>query len=431
MKLIWRILAVPALAIVPAMAAQITQMQNDVVAVAVDRVEMTEVKSDRVQFDVMAHVTASRKLKIKRIRFEEMRLQGLPVYMGPLEEQVELEKGVAMNLPPIPSTVYLRDLHSLEPVEQAVREGKATVQGRARVDLDLSVLDRVATGQWTVRADMPTAMSAPVEVPGGEAGRAVTLATLDAAQLALNVGDPVFGILDRSRSKSDEDLRAQYTPSLVVAESHYSLQVKDKLRLDFVVRGMGIRVSEDKFVVPGELLEPWKYDADAATSIETGTASLIKDSTDLLVWPAGGSLDEALARSLSKATIQVVRKPGGTERTRVPVSKEGTEIHLARRDSDDNFAVLRFTRPQDNGTAVPLAPEQSRRNDTWDRLTLFRVDSKGSLQVLATPASRKDNRIILEDPVDDGAFGSALIGPDGGLGMIQDERSGVILHRQW
>ena len=431
MKLLWTILALPALTAVAAVAGQTAQMQNDMVTVAVDRVQITSIQSDRAQFDVLAHVTAARNLTIKRVRFEQMRLQGIPVYLGPMEERLQLEKGTAMSLPPIPLTIYYRDLHSLDPLANAVRDGTARVQGKARIDLDVSMLERAATGQWTVRADVPVDISAPVDIPRGSAGRTAAVATLHAAQAAVDLGGSVFGALGGTATQSDEDLRTQYTPSLLVAESHYSLDFKDKGHVDIVVRGLGIRVSADKFLVAGEMLEPWKYDADAATALQTGSAHMVDGSADLLVWPAGGSLDPASARSQKQGLIQVVRKPGGSERTRVPGGKQGTEIRLARRDSDDNLAVLRFTRAEDNGAAVPLAPEDARKNGSWDRLTLFRIDSKGALEALSTPATRKDNRILLEDPVDDSAFGSLLICAQGGLGMVQDERSGVILQGQW
>lgn len=433
MKQFWKVLAALALALVPgpAMNGQVTQMQNDLVVVSVDRVEIADVRSDRIKFVAIARVTASRKLKIKRIRFEQVRIDGLPVYLGPLEENLELEKGVARSLPPIPLMIYIRDLRSLDPLQKAVREGKAEVQGLARIDLDTNLLERALVGQWDVHADMPIDMTTAIDAPGGQAGRTAALATLRAAQLALELGDSALGILNLPGSKSDDDLRSKYTPSLVVAESHYSLELQGKQRVNVVIRGLGVRVSADRFVVPGEMLEPWNYDVDASTALQTGTASLIEGSTDLLVWPAGKPLDLAAARSLNKGLIEVVRKPGGSERTRVPAGERGAEIRIARRDSGENLAVLRFTRTEDNGAQVQLAPEEGQSNTNWDRLTLFRVDSKGGLEALSTPATSKDNRILIEDPVDDSGFGSLLAGPDGVVGMLQDERSGIVLRGPW
>ena len=431
MKLLPRTAVMLSLLALPLMAQQVTQMQNGTVTVVIDRVELKDAASDRIRFDVQSHIIASRKLKIKRVRFEQMHLGRLPIYLSPISSYLELEKNAAVTLPVIPLTLYFRDLDSLEPVEQAVRDGKVTVTGNARVDLDLNLLERAVAGQWSVHADMPVAMTAPVDVPGGGAGRAAALATLHAAQLALTIGGAALDVFGQPHKASDDDLRTQYSPAMVIVESRYSLQLRDGHRVDFVLRGLGFRTSEDKFVTTGEMLEPWKYDTDAAAGLQTGEASLIESSRDLLVWPAGASLDAGSARSLSRGSIHVEHTSNKTELTHVPGGKGGVEVRVARRDSDDNYAVLRFTRPEDKGTAARIAPEPIRRSQSFDRLTLFRVDDSGKLELLSTPAQRQENRIALEDPVDDHGFGSLLIAPDGAVGMVQDERTAMVLRTQW
>jgi len=59
------------------------------------------------------------------------------------------------------------------------------------------------------------------------------------------------------------------------------------------------------------------------------------------------------------------------------------------------------------------------------------VDEDGKLEILSTAAQRHDNRISFTDPIDDRAFGSLLIDHAGAVGMVQDERSGMILHSKW
>jgi hypothetical protein len=47
------------------------------------------------------------------------------------------------------------------------------------------------------------------------------------------------------------------------------------------------------------------------------------------------------------------------------------------------------------------------------------------------PAHQTDDRIFLEDSVDERAFGSLLIAPEGAVGMVQAEQSGMILKAKW
>jgi hypothetical protein len=401
---------------------QLSEEQKGPLTVAVDHVTLKDAEPDRVHLDVEAHVTASRKMKIKRIRFEHMRLAGIPVFLAPVEDEVVLEKDVPQAMPEIPLTVYLRDVHSLDPLIAAVRDGQARVQGQGRAELDANLLERAAAGQWTVQADMPIDMTAPVEVPGGTVGRTAVLGTLAAAQAATALGS-VFGL---GGGRASDSSLSRYEPMLLVAESRYTLELKDHQRIDVTVRGMGFRVSEDRFAVTGEMLEPWRYDLDAATAIQKHDAKVVEGSADLRVWPAGEAMDASTARSLAGGQIEVVKKPGGTERTRVPEGEGSKEIRLARRDANGNLAVLRFKRDSDKGTGVMLADDDTRHAGSWEELTLFRVGTDGKLERLTTPARREDESIVLGDPVDDSAFGSVLLAGDRAVGMVQDERAGVV-----
>ena len=77
---------------------------------------------------------------------------------------------------------------------------------------------------------------------------------------------------------------------------------------------------------------------------------------------------------------------------------------------------------EDKGTPVQLAPDVVLHSQNWDRLTMFRVDEEGTLELISMPAHRVKDRMFLEDSVDERAFGSLLISPDGAIGMVQAER---------
>jgi hypothetical protein len=433
------IILMVALTVVPLIADEPLASQAAPVAIVIDGIEFKDVSSDRVRMEVRSHVTASRKLKFKRVRFEQMRLENLPIYLSPIEEHLELEKGAAASLPRIPVTLYFRDLDSLDPLAQAVRDGKATVTGQARADLELNLLERVATHEKGAHADMPIGMTIPVETPGGNTGKTAALATLRAAQFALNLGGPALSGMRKSQRAWEDEMRARYAPSLVIAESRYSLRMRNNHegnnndpQADFVVRGVGFRISEDKFVLTSEMIEPWRYDADTATATQTGEASLIKESCDLLVWPGSEPMSaNPLARSLSQGQIRVEHNSPQTEIEHIPVNHKNVKVKLLRRDSDANYAVLSFTRAEDKGTGIQLAPEGVRGSQNWDRLTLFRADDKGRWELVSTPAHRQDGRIVLEEAIDDRAFGSVLIAVEGAVGMVQEERAGMVLRLDW
>lgn len=431
MKLFWTLTIVIAAAM-PLLARQAAPPAQPVpVGIVIDSVDIKDVSTDRVRFEIRSHVTADRHLKIKRIRFEHMYLGSLPIYLSPIDDRLELEKGVSAVLPRVPVTIYFRDLDSLEPLEHAVREEKATVAGKARIDLDLNLIEKILSRQKDVHADIPLAISTPVQVPGGMLGKTAALTSLRAAQFALNLGGSALHVLRQSQKSWEEKLRTQFVPSLVIAESRYSIRLKTGEQADFSVRGLGFRITDDDFVLTDEMYEPWKYDTEVATALQTHTASLIDENRDLLVWNSSEPLDPNTARSLSRKTIREEHHSDQSDAAHVSSEGKSVKIRLSKRDSDANYAVFRFTRPEDKGTPIQLAPDPAMRSQNWDRLTLFRVDEEGKLEVISTPAHRTNDRIVLEDSVDERAYGSLLIAPEGAVGMVQAEQSGMILKTKW
>ena len=154
----------------------------------------------------------------------------------------------------MPVTIYFRDLDSLEPLEHAIREEKATVAGKARVDMDLNLIEKILSRQKDIHADIPVAISTPVQIPGGMLGKTAALTTLQAAQFALNLGGSALHALRQSQKSWKEKLQTQYVPSLVIAESRYSIRLKTGEQADFSIRGLGFRITDDKFVLTDEML---------------------------------------------------------------------------------------------------------------------------------------------------------------------------------
>ena len=437
MRRLWKVLAVIVVAVVPLLAQQNSGVQPNPspVSLAIDGIDLKDVGSDRVRLEVRCRVTAARNLKIRSVRFDQMRLGSLPIYLSPIAGPLALDKGGAVTLPRIPVTLFFRDLDSMEPLSQAVRARKTRVSGRARAELDLTLLERVALGGQGVQVDTPIDEIIPVEVPGGPTATTVALAALRAAQAALSFGASALGAVRSPEKAWQQEMRTRFSPSLIVAESHYSVRLRGGDPLDFVVRGLGFRISDDKFILTEEMVEPWKYDAEVASSIQAGEASLVKASCDLFVWPNGEPPDANSARTLTHGDIRVDHNAPKTETEYIPVGGSKVKVRLYRRDSDANYAVLSFTRPGDKGAATQLAPDRM-HTQNWDRLTVFRLSEtgknpNGNMELISSPAHLQDGRIVLDDPVDDRAWGSLLLSPDGAVGMLQEERTGMVLKPNW
>ena len=297
--------------------------------------------------------------------------------------------------------------------------------------MDLNLIEKILSRQKDIHADIPVAVSTPVQVPGGMLGKTAALTTLRAAQFALNLGSSALHALRQSQKSWEEKLRTEYVPSLVIAESRYSIRLNTGEQADFTVRGLGFRISDEKFVLTDEIYEPWKYDIEVATALQTHKASLIDENRDLLIWNSREPIDPNTARSLSRKTIHEEHHSDQSDTAHVPSEDKSVKIRLSKRDSDANYAVFKFTRQEDKGTPIQLAPDVVLHSQNWDRLTMFRVDEEGALELISMPAHRVKDRMSLEDSVDERAFGSLLISPDGAVGMVQAEQSGMILKAKW
>src|SRR5438552_11394826 len=83
----------------------------------VDSVSFADVALDRVHLELTLGISTSVHLTLKSARFETMRLNGLPLYIAPLAEKLDLDPSKhwrSVRLAPI--TVYFRDLETLAPL---------------------------------------------------------------------------------------------------------------------------------------------------------------------------------------------------------------------------------------------------------------------------------------------------------------------------
>src|SRR5262249_20125936 len=77
-------------------------------------------------------MSSKRDLTVVQIVLAGLRLNGLPLYAAPVKQRLQLHPGDKTLLPePLAVTVYLRDLDSISPLEQAISNGHTTLDGTA------------------------------------------------------------------------------------------------------------------------------------------------------------------------------------------------------------------------------------------------------------------------------------------------------------
>jgi len=387
------------------------------VTTSIENVELVAAGTDHARFEVHAKVTALRSATVTRIRFEEMRLGDIPFYLSAIDQRLELRSGQVLTLPAISMTVYFRDLDSLGPLLDIVRNGEIRVHGRASANIDLNLIEKLALHEWSGHAEIPIDNAIPVSLPGGAAGRAAAAFALNTAQTALGMTGSALNSLRTVQEKWNGELRTDFAGSLVVVDSSYRLLTTDGQTIEVDNRGLGFQVAGDRILITGEAAEPWKYDPDTVALLEARKAAIMEESRSLLVWPVDGNAENGA--SLTNGRLQFERV------TSVQDGDTNAGVRAAKRDTDSNYAVLRLTRDEDRRKEIPEV--QSSPGQSWDRVAVFKLNSDGTAETVFVAAQRRGNRLIFETAVDDETFGSPVIVPGGVIGMVQDEYTGVIL----
>jgi hypothetical protein len=400
-----------------------------VAQVVLDGIDLVNAGTDHIQFSLKTHLVSRSSVRVKRISFAGTHVGGVPVYMGPVEGPLELRAGQNSAVPAIPLTIYFRDLDSLAPLERIVREGKVGVEGRARVQFDLNIIQKLALRQWSARAEFPIDQSLPVMIPGGEMGRLAALTALQAANTAIGMAGSALGSLRRSQVDWQDQIGKQYMPALIMAETRYSVITPEGQQLDITQDGVGFQIPNRKFVLTSEMIEPWKYNADVASMLQDKHARLLTESVDLMVWPADAPIEMGTARSVRQGSVRVIKVRDAEENVEVPGKGGYSKVRVSKRDSTHNLATLEFTNGQDGMAPLPLAPKDHMKNESWDRVAVFRFTESTRPEVLFVPAHRDGSRLVLDALVDESAFGSPVLTPLGAVAMLQDEHTGLMLDK--
>ena len=389
------------------------------ISVRFESLTVADVGPDKIQLEVKFGVMTRMKLTLKSARFQTMRMNGVPMYIAPLDEKLELDASPSwhpVRLAPI--TLYFRDLGTLAPIRQAVVEKAAHFEGEARVELDLSLAPRIV---------LPFRQTVPVNIPGGEMGRKAVLGTLSAAEFAVQRGGELAEKIRKYFGKNDEIAR-QYRPSLWLVETRYRY-ISEGHRVERSVQSTAFLIAPRRLMTTAEALQPWMYDAESAQALDSHAAVLDDAFYDVRAWPAEAAVRDDTALSLHKSTLRIASVGSETENVVVAAAGKIRAVKLGKRDSDANVGILDLENPPPGGAPVHDASMDDYEVDhvALFRFALDRPDAEASS--IFVRVRRRDGRLALSGSVDSTAFGSPLVLPSGAIGMVQDENSGVVLEK--
>jgi hypothetical protein len=406
--------------------------------IRVEKIELLDLQTDRIGFAVSPSIIPSQQARIKTITFYDMRINGIPVFVPPVSEELELRPGVRASLRrPMQFTVYFRDLSSLQPLIDLLKGGRIRVEGNALVEARLDLLPSLLLMKRTAHAPIKIDADLPLEVPGGSLVRDQAVKTLTLAESGRSILSKSLLYL-LGTDATQKSLQEHFGKSVLLAVARYEMTDSNHNRYPVEKMGVAFRAADREVVTTREMVEPWTFDSAIALKLKRGELTMVKESFDLLLWPAGttysrlnGQAIEGNAVSLKKHDFRLVPGAAGTERmVATENGARATLVSTAPRASPTNLAVLEFAAPPKTGPPI-TPPDDVKPNPAgYPAIVAFRFSAGPYTQsvepeIVRLSARLVDGRLVFDDPIDSSALGSPVLSDDGLVGILQEETSAI------
>lgn len=411
---------------------------NGQVQVEVVKTSLVDYSTSKLVLGLTLAVTSKRDVTLDQIMLADLRMNGLPLYAAPVASKLQLKAGNKTLLPdPLPVTVYLRDLDSVAPLHDALSNGHATLDGTAYATVHLNFLETMVLFTKHVNVAANIHEDVPFTVPGGNMAKNTALTLLEGADKALRA---ISNTVDNGRNWASgfrHTVMQNYAPRVMLAYSRFELKDPQGHTTASDWHGVAVALGPDLLLLPREAIEPWKFDPEIADAISSKRASLNRSSYDLWLWPASApvlnsnkELNGDAALRLSRKQFSVLSVPDDDQQKLLALGDSGKtqKIALEKRDSSSDLALLHITSPDTKLDRLQTADNSSATD--WDSVAVFRFRdgvqaSPANPELIVVSAKRNGNRIELGDLVDSSAFGSPIVAPEGVIGIVQDQSSGV------
>jgi hypothetical protein len=403
-----------------------TPSATDHVKPQVTSVSLTSYDAEKVVFTVGLSVVSDRALTLDSIDVTQLRLNTLPVFASPLAGPIQLLPGKPwVPATPLTVTVYLRDIVSMQPLSDALQSSSVLIEGELFARVQLKLIERLAMREGSASVPVKLHEQVPLEVPGGALGKMSAQLLLTAADAALK---QVRGPAQTLAGGLPQRVLAENAAAIVSIRSTYRIaDTAAHTETEATWHGMGFFTGPRTLVTVAEALEPWAFDPELALALRDGRYTIVPNSLHLEATTGasphtlqlGTDLTAAHLRGLKKHEIVEPRETGGVVKAQV-----------AERAGPHNIAILTVTGPWTSTTPLAASSLQSPTTGPWPETIALRpapspTPTGPTLDPIQLPAALDSSRIKLGSLVDATVFGSPLLGPDGILGMVQDENSAL------
>jgi hypothetical protein len=381
-------------------AAVPVSIEPRIVDAAIERITLEKL-------DVAVHlaVRASHRATIKAVTVTDAFVEGVPVSIAPLEGEWLLLPGQELVLPQtLRVSAYARDAIGTEDLGTIVRRGSVTVRANVEVDVATPWPGRLlfmAARQTVVKGIVVTV---PIATGPAFLGPLARVGA-DLADVAQRVAAP-FIDAGLNRLPARRALLAQVGSSVAGVTTSYTITAHGTSRARSH-RTLGVWWASSVFCTTREAIQPWRFDAADAASLQAGGGRLERAAL-LQIAAAGahGALD------LPVGDVDALLPALHERRLYALLDGRAQRIRVGDRDDASNLQCVRVA-DGDGPAGLATAPFDAAGGDV---AVFAHGRSLGVVWTGIEPAA--DGRLGLRVPVHRHSFGSPLVSAGGVVGVV-------------
>lgn len=261
---------------------------------------------------------ADRAATVRKIYFQDVRVNGMPVHIETYDSEFRLSRKEAVDLPsPLQVTFVFSELDSLEPVRQLVNQEVLQVTGESFILVELTALESVVMRSKQVVVPVNLHEKVPLHMFSGEPKiQAAALKVLDTLSSPFSLAASALAKQHLAKITAERALAARAEGALFLIYCEYSLRNRQTHEVQrYGQSGTGFLVGADGSLLTAKrVVQPWKYDPEIAFLLGHSGFELEAKAYRAVAWPVGapvlradGRIDTRRALSSQAHTLEVLK----------------------------------------------------------------------------------------------------------------------------
>jgi len=388
------------------------------------QVSYRDISLERLTLNLYVTVKpVERAATVERVHFQDVRLNGLPISIKPLDQEFKLSQTAEVDLPtPLEVSIAFADLDSIAPLRDLVQQDKLKITGHSFFEIKLNPLGKIFLRSQRLILPVDLNEEVPLQLFAKDSPvQAAAIKLLEVISDPSSLPGLALARQHLAKLAADQSLNAAGKGRLYLVNCDYVLRDPATGQSQkFSQSGTAFAISADgKLLTAKRVLQPWKFDPEIALLLARDHLEVDEAHYGVTAWPAGaqvltpeGSPDFTGAFSTERKTLEIVKTAADQMQSREvqdPDTGDKATVQLGTGGADD-AALIKIT----GANLEPLATADAESGDGF----LFGFPF-GMSQSLAEPKSTSVHVTVagelrtLDHKFDPGEAGAPLISTDG------------------